>query len=73
MKLFKVIKKVESKEIGKDGKPLVKSYTNFYLKFYIGENLVSVPIQPVNFGEYSNRKNYNLLSLLAVTEDDEPF
>lgn len=50
----------------------VKRYTNFVLRIAIGNHHVDVPIQPVNFGEKDNRKNYTLL-LQASEKDGVPF
>lgn len=56
------------KEVVKNNE--VKRYTNFVLRIPIGNHYVDVPIQPVNFGEKDNRKNYTLLLQASEKEKD---
>ena len=68
LELFKSIKKVE-----KDGKTL--KFTNFKLCIDVNGNKQCVPIQPVNFGEKSNRSAYSLLNMASkeYIKDENPF
>lgn len=56
-----------------EGKELVKRFTNFYLEVEIEGQMKLIPIQPVNFGEKQNRRNYQILSLVAKKIEDSPF
>lgn len=70
MILFRSRKEVETKD-EKTGEKVIKRYTNFYLQVEVNGNKINVPIRPVNFGEASNRTNYQLLRLASVEFDDE--
>ena len=70
MKLYKKINKVVSKKdnvVLKDdkGNDIYRTFTNFYVEIQVNDNTILIPIQPVNFGESSNRRNYSLLSMSA--------
>lgn len=69
LKLYKVIKVVNSKD--DKGAEIVKRYTNFYLRVFVNGKGINVPIQPVNFGNQSNRTAYQLLSLASEEIKDE--
>ncbi len=60
MELYRYVKEVVNKETGE-----IKRYTNFYLEVVLNGNKINVPIQPVNFGEKSNRSNYHILRLAS--------
>jgi len=70
-KMPRLLKKVV--EIEKNGEK--KRYTNFLIEVEVNGNVVTVPIQPVNFGEQQNRRNYNTLSLCAtlIKDDNQPY
>lgn len=71
IELVKKIKKVSNGIV--DGVETFKSYTNFAIRIPVGDNYVDVPIQPVNFGEKTNRKGYSLLSAAAKDVDELAF
>lgn len=71
--LFKKIKKVETNEVNSNGEKIYKSFTNFFIRISVGDSFVDVPIQPVNFGEKTNRRGYSLLSAAAKLDESEPF
>lgn len=55
-------------KVTKDGKEL--SFTNFQLVIQVNGKDVYVPIQPVNFGEKSNRFNYSVLKMSALSKNE---
>lgn len=56
-----------------EGKEVVKRFTNFYIEIEVEGNKKLIPVQPVNFGEKQNRRNYQLLSIVATKIDKMPF
>jgi len=56
-----------------EGKEVVKRFTNFYIEIEVEGNKKLIPIQPVNFGEKQNRRNYQVLSMIATKIDKLPF
>lgn len=74
-KIAVVVQKDKSGNVILDsnGKEVTKRYTNFELEFEISGQLKTVPIQPVNFGEQQNRRNYQVLSLISVLKEESPF
>ena len=72
MRVLRNVKQVVSTV---EGKEVTKNYTNFYIEVEIEGNLKLIPIQPVNFGEKQNRRNYQVLSLVAteIKKEDMPF
>lgn len=67
MKLIAKRKEVKNEKTGE-----IKRYTNFVLRIPMGNHYVDIPIQPVNFGEKENRKNYTLL-LASAEKSEAPF
>lgn len=64
LKLYRVRKEVEGKN-KETGELEIKRYTNFYIQVVVNGNKINVPIRPVNFGNASNRTNYQLLYLAS--------
>lgn len=56
-----------------EGKEVTKRFTNFYIEIEVEGNKKLIPVQPVNFGEKQNRRNYQLLSMIATKIDNLPF
>ena len=78
MRLIKeIVKQCKDKEgnkyVNDEGVEYCKSYTNFKLVITVGDNEIQVPIQPVNFGKASNRRNYSLLNSAATLKEENPF
>ena len=76
MELFKKIVEIDKDKQGNQlldekGSPTKKRFTNFFVRVDINGNVVDVPITPVNFGEKSNRRNYNILQMSATLWVDE--
>lgn len=56
-----------------EGKEIKKRFTNFYIEIEIEGNKKLIPVQPVNFGEKQNRRNYQLLSMISTKIEKLPF
>lgn len=69
---METLKLISRRKEVKNEKGEIKRYTNFVLRISLGNHYVDVPIQPVNFGERENRKNYTLL-LSASEKEGSPF
>ena len=56
-----------------EGKEVTKRFTNFYIEIEVEGNKKLIPVQPVNFGEKQNRRNYQLLSMISTKIEKLPF